>query len=62
MQRLSIEDIKIKWEDYQLAMGWRILKEGKWKIYKKPDIDGAIRCEMVKLKDYISFPEYLENV
>jgi len=55
--------IKEAWDAYQDAKAWRVLKEGKWKIYRKsPNIeDGVTKCEMVNLKDKMSFPRFLET-
>ena len=58
----TLPQIKERWEDYQKAKAWRVLRGGKWRVYKKaPDTtDGATRAEMIKLKDHISFPKFIE--
>lgn len=58
----TISQIKELWDDYQAAKAWRVLRAGKWKIYRKaPDTtDGATRAEMVDLKNYIDFPKFIE--
>ena len=60
----TISQIKERWEAYLSAKGWRVLKEGKWKLqFKSPDLTGgATKAEMVKIKDYMSFPKYLEDI
>jgi hypothetical protein len=54
--------IKETWDEYQKAKAWRILREGKWKLYtKSPDTtNGATKATMVNVKDHISFPKYME--
>ena len=61
-QVFTLDQLKERWEDYKEAMAWRVLREGKWKVYtKRPETtDGATRCEMVKIKEHMSFPKYLE--
>jgi hypothetical protein len=56
--------IKASWETYQKANCWRVLRGGKWTVSMgKPDTTGgATRVEMVKVKDHLSFPKYLEAV
>lgn len=58
----TMSQIKDLWEGYQGKKAWRVLRNGKWKLYtKNPDTTGgATRAEMVKLKDHMSFPKYLE--
>ena len=59
----TLPQIKELWEAYQNAKAWRVLREGKWKIYRKsPNIeDGVTKCEMIKLKDKMSFPKFMET-
>lgn len=61
-QVFTIGQIKDAWTEYQEKKAWRVLRDGKWKLYlKNPDTtDGTTRAEMVKLKDHMSFPKYLE--
>jgi hypothetical protein len=58
----TISQIKDLWNDYQTAKAWRVLRDGKWKVYKKaPDTtDGATSAEMIRIKDHVSFPKFLE--
>ena len=58
----TLPQIKERWEDYQKAKAWRVLRDGKWKVYlKHPNTtDGATKAEMILLKDKISFPKFLE--
>ena len=64
MRLYSAEEIADLWEKYQSSHVWRVLRDGKWKVYfKKPDTgDGATRVDMVKASQVYSFPEYLEVV
>lgn len=58
----TLPQIKDLWDEYQNAKAWRVLRGGKWKVYRTaPDTtDGATEARMVNLKDHVSFPKYLE--
>ncbi len=63
-QVFTISQIKERWTEYQDKKCWRVLREGKWKLYlNRPNTTaGATRAEMVKIKDHMSFPKFLEAV
>ena len=59
----TLAQIKEHWEEYKAKQAWRVLRDGKWVIKMKapePGKEAMTRCEMVKLKDYVSFPKFLE--
>ena len=58
----NMTQIKELWQEYKEAKAWRVLRDGKWKLYKKaPDTtSGATRCEMINVKEHIEFPKYIE--
>ena len=60
----TMDQIREKWAEYRAAQGWRVLRDGKWKLYmSKPDLTGgATRAEMIHIKNHLSFPKYLETV
>jgi len=60
----TIDQIREQWTKYKDAFGYRVLRDGKWKFYmRKPDLSGCpTRCEMVKVRNYMSFPKYLEGL
>jgi len=62
--KCTMEFIKTKWAEYKAARCWRSLRSGKWTVnFKGPDISGGVtRSEMVKVKDHMDFPEYLERI
>uniref|UniRef100_A0A6H1ZG78 Uncharacterized protein n=1 Tax=viral metagenome TaxID=1070528 RepID=A0A6H1ZG78_9ZZZZ len=60
-KKYTIGEIREKWSEYKLALGYRVLVDGRWAIVKKLDTSGATRAEMIKVKDHVSFPEYLEK-
>jgi hypothetical protein len=58
----SLSEIEVYWKDYEDAYRLRVLKDGKWELWKlneKPE--GCIRAEKVKLKGYMTFSEYLKE-
>jgi len=59
----TIDQIREQWGAYKEAYGYRVLREGKWKLYMKaPDLTGGVtKCEMVKIRNHMSFPKYLER-
>lgn len=60
----TMEDIKKHWAIYNNGFGWRSLLKGRWRFhFTAPEAnDGSTRLEMVKIAQYMSFPEYLEKI
>lgn len=61
----TLSQIKEYWDAYRARKAWRMLKDGKWVLkLTAPALDGAAvtRAEMVKLRDHVSFPKYLETL
>lgn len=61
----TMTEIDKLWHQYKKITGIRFLKEGKWHYnYSNRSLGliDATRAEIIRLKDYISFPEYLRRV
>lgn len=58
----TFAQIKEFWNLYQNTKAWRVLRDGKWKLYKKsPDTgDGATKVTMIHVKDHMEFPKFIE--
>lgn len=63
--KYNLKDIKILWEKYESKTVLRVMREGKWKtiLLKGKGIPRitATQAKVVKLKDIMSFPKYLEQ-
>jgi len=67
MTKYTLKDIEALWKGYDCETVLRILKEGKWQtmqILKGKGIPriAATRAKVVKVKDVMSFPEYLKRI
>lgn len=61
----SLDQIKDAWKEYQEAKVLRVLIAGKWKLRPLTAAGGnieATKAEVVKLRDHVSFPKFLEKV
>ena len=63
--KYTFEDIKILWKTYESTTILRVMKDGKWKTIPLkgkgiPRIT-ATQAKVVKLRDIMSFPEYLKK-
>ena len=65
MNKYTLKDIEVAWKKYESESVLRVMKEGKWKTIPLkgrgiPRIT-ATQAKVAKLKDIISFPEYLKQ-
>jgi hypothetical protein len=69
MKSYTIQQIKDHWEKYEAAQVMSYLKSGKWNDKEvspnrnavMPVVEGATSIKYQKLKNVMSFPEYLEK-
>jgi len=58
------EQIQVAWSQYTKDHCWKITKRGGQKAVRMqaPDVtaEGLVACRMVKARDAIGFPKYLE--
>ena len=62
----SLDQIKEAWAEYGSKTVLKILKDGKWKMVEMPKGGlkniSATKASVVKIKDVMSFPKFLETV
>ncbi len=61
----TLAQIKDAWTEYSKAKVLRTLVKGKWKLSALKDAGGhidATKAAVVKLRDHVTFPVYLEKV
>ena len=57
------DQIKEAWDSYQSMKVLKVLKDGKWKVYKNISVSriDATKAEVVKINTVMSFPKFLEK-
>jgi len=57
------DQIKEAWDSYQSMKVLKVLKDGKWKVYKDISVAriDATKAEVVKINTVMSFPKFLEK-
>jgi hypothetical protein len=61
-RRFTLNEIEVYWEDYRDAFRLLVLRDGKWSLQSIGTPPGtATRAERVRLKDHMTFPEYLKE-
>lgn len=61
-RRFTLNEIEVYYADYREAFRLRVLREGRWLLLPLTAIPGhATRAEKVRLRDYMTFPEYLQE-
>ena len=62
----SLNQIKEAWAEYGSRTVLKVLKDGKWKVTEIPKGGlkniSATKASVVKIKDVMSFPKFLETV
>ena len=62
MKTYSLSDIKAAWSLYSTKVVFRMMESGKWKVVEQlPTHISATKAERVKMKEAMTFPEYLET-
>ena len=65
-KKYTMEQLKAAWATYKTDTAWRVVRAGGQKsiMYSLPEFadDPVVRCEMVKVRDVIEFPAYLERM
>ena len=60
----NLTEIKVYWDTYWKTTGLRYLTNGKWKYDfsgKPPKHINATKAELVRLRNFITFPKFLEK-
>jgi hypothetical protein len=63
--RYTISEINVLWDQYMDTKRLRVLTGGKWELFPlKTDLAGlgATSAAVVRLKDFKTFPQYLEEL
>ena len=63
LEVFTLEQIRERWGEYQEDRCWRILKDGEWTIHLNltdVPVNAPINVALGRVKDHMSFPEYLE--